>query len=461
MPLSMAFIVPHPPIILPEVGRGEERKIQRTIDAYRETAARIARLKPETIIITSPHATLYADYFHISPGKKARGDLRRFGVYDVSIEAEYDEDFVRALSLIAEEEGIPAGMMGERDKAIDHGTLIPLYFINEVYSGYKTVRIGLSGLDPIEHYRFGRCIQKAVEKTEQKVVFVASGDLSHRLKEDGPYGYVPEGPEFDKMITDAMKTGDFLSFLTFDPSFSEAAAECGLRSFIIMAGALDGKSVKPELLSYEGTFGVGYGVAAFEVIGEDENRSFDKIYIKNERDKLFSVKENEDAYVRLARLSLETYVKTGKKASLPDGLPEEMLNRRAGVFVSLKKHGRLRGCIGTIGPVTGCIAEEILRNAISAGTEDPRFSPVTKNELPELVYSVDVLAEPEKIKSIDQLDVKRYGVIVTSGYKRGLLLPNLDGVDTPEQQVSIALQKAGIRPDESYSMERFEVVRHK
>ncbi len=461
MPLSMAFIVPHPPIILPEVGRGEERKIQKTIDAYREIAARIASYKPETIIITSPHATLYADYFHISPGKRAHGDLRRFGVYNVSIEAEYDEDFVKELSLIAENEGIPAGTMGERDKSIDHGTLIPLYFINQVYSGYKTVRIGLSGLDPAEHYRFGRCIQKAIEKTGRRVVLVASGDLSHRLKEDGPYGYMPEGPKFDKMVTDAMKTGDFLSFLTFDPSFIEAAAECGLRSFIIMAGALDGKSVQPEFLSYEGTFGVGYAVAVFEAVGEDKNRHFDKIYIENEREKLFAVKNNEDDYVRLARLSLETYVKTGKKASLPGDLPAEMLNRRAGHFVSLKKHGRLRGCIGTIGPVTGCIAEEILRNAISAGTEDPRFFPVTEDELPELVYSVDVLAEPEKIESIAQLDVKKYGVIVTSGYRRGLLLPNLDGVDTPEQQVSIALQKAGIRPGETYTMERFEVVRHK
>jgi len=461
MPLSMAFIVPHPPIILPEVGRGEERKIKKTTGAYREIAARIARIKPETIIITSPHAALYADYFHISPGQKARGDLRRFGVFDVTIETEYDEDFAGTLSLIAEENGIPAGTLGERDKTIDHGTLIPLYFINEAYSGFKTVRIGLSGLDPMEHYRFGQCIQKAIEKTGRKVVFVASGDLSHKLKDDGPYGYVPEGPKFDKMVTDAMKTGDFLSFLSFDPTFCEAAAECGLRSFIIMAGVLDGKSVKSELLSYEGTFGVGYAVAAFEVDGEDKNRHFGKIYIENERKKLFNLKEKEDEYVKLARLSLETYVKTGKYASFPGDLPEEMKNRRAGVFVSLKKHGRLRGCIGTIGPVTACIAEEILRNAISAGTEDPRFSPVTEDELPELVYSVDVLAEPERIESIDQLDVKRYGVIVTSGYRRGLLLPNLDGIDTPDQQVSIALQKAGIRPNEPYSMERFEVVRHK
>ena len=104
---------------------------------------------------------------------------------------------------------------------------------------------------------------------------------------------------------------------------------------------------------------------------------------------------------------------------------------------------------------------EILRNAVSAGTEDPRFAPVNKAELDEIVYSVDVLSEPEDISSIEELDVKKYGVIVSSGFRRGLLLPNLDGVDTPEQQVSIALEKAGIRPKEQYKLQRFEVVRHK
>ena len=141
-------------------------------------------------------------------------------------------------------------------------------------------------------------------------------------------------------------------------------------------------------------------------------------------------------------------------------LPEEMLHTKAGAFVSIHKHGKLRGCIGTIAPVTNCVAEEIIRNAVSASTQDPRFDPITEDELKWLEINVDVLGEPERISSMDELDVKRYGVIVQSGYRRGLLLPDLDGVDTPEQQVSIALQKGGIRKSEKYEMERFEVVRH-
>ena len=131
------------------------------------------------------------------------------------------------------------------------------------------------------------------------------------------------------------------------------------------------------------------------------------------------------------------------------------------MFVSLHKDGRLRGCIGTIEPVRGCIAEEIIENAISAATRDPRFPPVQENELDALEISVDVLSSPEKINSKDELDVKRYGVIVSKGRRRGLLLPNLDGVDTVDRQVAIALQKAGLSEWETgYGLERFEVVRH-
>lgn len=137
-----------------------------------------------------------------------------------------------------------------------------------------------------------------------------------------------------------------------------------------------------------------------------------------------------------------------------------MLNKRAGIFVSIKKDGELRGCIGTIEATKNNIAEEIISNAIKAGTQDPRFFPVEEDELDKLVYSVDVIKEPEEINSINELDVYRYGVIVKKDYKSGLLLPNLEGVDTPEQQVKIALQKAGISPTEAYTMYRFEVERH-
>ena len=128
--------------------------------------------------------------------------------------------------------------------------------------------------------------------------------------------------------------------------------------------------------------------------------------------------------------------------------------------MSIHEHGQLRGCIGTIAPTRDCLAEEIIRNAISASTRDPRFRPIRKEELPFLEISVDVLGEAEDIESEAELDVKRYGVIVSKGMRRGLLLPDLGGVDTVEQQVAIAKQKAGISQSEKVTLQRFEVVRH-
>jgi AmmeMemoRadiSam system protein A len=460
MPIIGAFILPHPPIILPEIGHGEEKKIQKTADAFREVARRIKGLAPETIVLTSPHSIMYADYIHISPGERASGDMRQFRAPEITLKASYNTEFVEVLESLALTNGIPAGTQGERSAALDHGTMLPLLFINEQYTDYKLVRTGLSGLPMAEHYRFGMCIRAAAEKLNKRVVLIASGDLSHKVSAEGPYGYAPEGVQFDREITEAMASGDFMKFLSFTPEFAEKAAECGLRSCVILAGAFDGMDVESELLSYEGTFGVGYGVASFVPKGENPDRRFLQKYFAQEEVRMKDIKDKEDAYVKLARYSVEHFIKTGKRAPMPDNLPPEQTGRRAGVFVSLKKHGNLRGCIGTISPVTSSIAEEILRNAVSSCSEDPRFDKVRPDELPDLVYSVDVLAPPEPIASEKELDVLRYGVIVSSGHKRGLLLPNLEGVDTVAQQISIASQKAGIRPGAQVSLERFEVVRH-
>ena len=165
--------------------------------------------------------------------------------------------------------------------------------------------------------------------------------------------------------------------------------------------------------------------------------------------------------MRLARASVEHYILKHRKMEMPQDLPAELVSRRAGAFVSIHEHGKLRGCIGTISPVRGCLAQEIIDNAVSASTRDPRFDPIRPAELKWLEISVDVLGDPEPVSSPDELDVKRYGVIVTKGRKRGLLLPDLDGVDTVEEQISIAKSKAGIADwDKKVELQRFEVVRH-
>ena len=447
MSILAAFMVPHPPMIVPAVGRGSEAQIMKTTGAYEQVAEEIAALSPDTIIITSPHSVMYADYFHISPGKSARGDFGQFRASQVSFEEEYDTELVAAIDRLAREAGFPAGVMGERERRLDHGTMVPLYFIRRVYAGGKIVRIGLSGLPLTEHYRLGQMIREAVESLGRRAVFVASGDLSHKLQDYGPYGYAPEGPQYDE-------SGELFDF---DETFCDRAAECGHRSFVIMAGALDGLSVKAEQLSHEDVTGVGYGICTFYPGDPDGSRHFLDEYLKKAEEE----RAKEDPYVRLARASVEHYILKHRKMEMPQDLPAELVSRRAGAFVSIHEHGKLRGCIGTISPVRGCLAQEIIDNAVSASTRDPRFDPIRPAELKWLEISVDVLGDPEPVSSPDELDVKRYGVIVTKGRKRGLLLPDLDGVDTVEEQISIAKSKAGIADwDKRVELQRFEVVRH-
>ena len=431
-----AYIMPHAPVAVPEVGQGREKEIQATLDAYVKASQKIAEDAPETIVVISPHSSVYRDAVYIAGGKYWQNNLAQFDTPEVALSYENDTELAAEVINLCNEKGIPTIYDERGATRPDHGSVVPLYFINKQYKGFKVLRISPSFLDNSSLMEMGRIIERAAAHLGRKIVFLASGDLSHRLKEDGPYGFIEEGPIFDKKVTDTMRSCNFEEFQQFDDAFLDKAAECGLPGFIMMSGALENYSVTSDFLSYEGTFGVGYAVCAFKI---------------------------RDKYIELAQKALETYIKTGEPLQLSAvnsvGLTDEMVSRKAGCFVSLKKHGELRGCIGTIGPTQNCIANEIINMAMAAGTEDPRFEAVEAGELPELVYDVDVLY-PAEPATREQLDVKKYGVIVTSGYKRGLLLPNLEGVDTVDYQLKIACAKAGITAREDYSIQRFLVERH-
>ena len=460
MPIIKAYTLPHPPLAIPAIGRGQESGISKTVAAFEEVAADIAAIKPETIVYITPHSTMYADHFHISPGNEATGDFARFGVSSVKLQTPYDKALAEQITRIAFNHGISAGTEGEKDAALDHGVMVPMWYINKHYTDYKSLRISQSGMSSAEHYILGQIILKAAEALDRKVVVIGSSDLSHRLKSDGPYGYAPEGEEFDNAVTEALSKGDFMALMNIPEKIRDGAGECGYNSLMVLAGLFDRKRVIARLLSYEAPYGVGYAVAEFTATGSDDSNNVLEKHLDLMTEESKNAQNAEDDYQKLARGSLEHYIKTSTRLRIPKGLPQEMYSQRAGVFVSLHKRGRLRGCIGTIAPTTESIAEEIIQNAISAGVSDNRFPNVTADELQYITYKVDVLSPSEKIQSPAELDVKRYGVIVTSGMKRGLLLPNLDGVDTVEAQIEIARQKAGISENEKIQLERFEVIRH-
>lgn len=459
MSILASFIVPHPPLIIPNIGKGSEKQVSKTISAYKEIAKQVASLNPETIIISSPHAPMYSDCFYISNSPTLTGNLANFGAKEISFTEEVDTKLVDEITELAKKHHFPV-YKDIPSTSLDHGTIIPLYFIRKELPKSSIIVLGLSTLPLISNYQMGTIIKEAVNNLNRNVVYIASGDLSHKLQEYGPYGFATEGPIYDKKIMDICRTSNFYELLTFKSSFLEKAAECGHRSFTIMAGCFDGQEIESNVLSHEDITGVGYGVCSFYPKETNPSRQFLKKYLKEESLRLEKIRKKSDSYVNLAYQSLEYYFKYNSKMSVLDNIPSEMLSNKSGVFVSLYKYDTLRGCIGTILPTTNTIAEEIINNSLSAALNDYRFPPLTKEELKWLEITVYILKEPEPISSLDMLDVHKYGIIVTHGLKRGVLLPDLDGIDTIKKQIAIAKEKASIKPNEDCKIERFEVIKH-
>lgn len=456
-------MMPHPPVIIPAVGKGRETAASRTISSCLMVAERIASLKPETIVFISPHAPLFSDYLYIYDEPVLSGSFARFGAHTVSFSCPQDTEFVRAFKELLADADIPGGTPGpevlsrfDGGNELDHGVLVPLHFIHAAYSGFRIVCLSSSAFETDMVLETGRLLRQAAEKTGRRTCVVASGDLSHRVTTESPYGMVREGAMFDKALSDAIERGSLADILSIDPLLREQAAECGYNSFVMLIGALGLRekavsSLKTTLYSEEAPFGIGYCVAGFEPDDGDKT----DVRATDER----AIREEGPSWpVVLAITTIERYVKTGEILRY-DGATLHGI-KRAGCFVSLKKSGDLRGCIGTISPVTECIEEEIIRNAVAACSSDYRFDPVEADELTDLVVSVDILSESEPVASRDDLDPSKYGVIVTSGFKRGLLLPDLEGVDTVETQLAIACRKGGIDPDGEYEMQRFTVTRY-
>jgi len=458
MSIVSSYMVPHPPLIVSEVGEGKESEVLDTIHSYEKIAQDIAKIKPDTIIISSPHAPLYSDYFYLSSGNRLEGSFDKFSAPEVSFSEINDVSLVEKIEELAKMDNFPAGRVKEDE--LDHGVMVPLYFIRKYLSDFKVVVVGLSFLPLIDNYKMGMIISKAVDALDRRAVFVASGDLSHKLQDYGPYGFVKEGPMYDEKIMNIMKNADFDKLINFDSVLMDKASECGHRSFLIMAGALDRKKVIPKMFSHQDITGVGYGICSYHVNGKDNNRCFYQSYLDTLKKKIKKEEKDSSIYVKLARNTIIEYIKNHSVLEVPDNLPEELLNKQSGVFVSIHKFGSLRGCIGTFLPTTDNIASEIIRNAISAATNDYRFPPIVIDELEWLEINVDVLSEPKPVTNMNILDPKKYGVIVRNEEKSGLLLPDLDGVDTVEEQLRIAKKKAGILDSDEYEIEYFEVTRY-
>jgi MEMO1 family protein len=454
--LVFAGIAPHPPIMVPEVGREASAEVRGSIEAMREFTERIVESGAETVVLVSPHAPLEARAFVAYRDTQLYGDFANFRAPEARVEAPLDEEMLEAISRAASDEDYE--VLGIRGHDLDHGTAVPLYFLQRNGWHGRVVALGYSFLSNEDHLRFGSCIKRAAEEAGRAVAFVASGDLSHRLKPEAPAGYYPQAHLFDEEVVEAIREAQPERIININQDLRRLAGECGYRSMLIALGVTENASQDYEVLHYEAPFGVGYLVA--QIVREPAVKVNAAEQDEAEEGSATVQQQDAEQLLALARQAIETFVREGRVIEKPSS-PVPMLKERAACFVSIKTfEGDLRGCIGTIEPAEETLAAEVIANAVSSATRDPRFPPVTPEELSHLRYSVDVLSTPEPAQ-FEELDPKVYGVIVEdeSSRRRGLLLPDLQGVETASQQVEIAARKAGIKPGTPLKFSRFRVER--
>ena len=384
------------------------------------TGATISRIKfKDTFIIIGPN--------HTGGGKSL--SIMTEGVWktplgEVEIDSELGKQILAAYKYLQED---------YRAHQYEHSIEVQLPFLQYFKSDIKLVPIILSYAGGDMYKEVGRAIAKAIKELNREAVIIASSDMTH-------YESQESARMKDNQAIEAMLDLNEEELMKRVHEFN--ITMCGYAPAVsLICAAKELGAGRAELVKYM-TSGDTTGDYS-SVVG------YAGVIITR-----------MTPLVQLAKETVETYVKGGKVPELPKELTHEM-KEKAGVFVSIHKFGDLRGCIGTFEPTTNNIAEEIIVNAISSATRDPRFPPVAPNELKDLDYSVDVLTSPEPVDSQDELDPKKYGVIVQAGWRRGLLLPDLEGVDSVDYQIEICRQKAGIAPHEPIKLYRFQVKRYK
>ncbi|MDP2952195.1 MAG: class III extradiol dioxygenase subunit B-like domain-containing protein [Chloroflexota bacterium] len=258
-------IAPHPPILVPEVGGDRVSEVAATTRGMEALTRELAEARPEALLLVSPHGDAHRQAMGVLTAGSSSGNFVSWGARGLDFSYENDLALVDALREEAKQAGVPLKPIGEDGYDLDWGVLVPMYFLDRAAQGATLTPLTFSGLPLTAHLEFGRAIQRAATRLGRRVALIASGDLSHRLLPGAPAGYDPKGQVFDRKLVDALRANDRQAVLDLDPDLVARAGECGLRSIVILLGALEGLQVEPKVISYEGPFGVGYLVASFRV----------------------------------------------------------------------------------------------------------------------------------------------------------------------------------------------------
>jgi len=448
--VAIAVLMPHAPTLVPAVGGTRGNRASASVNAMAEVARRVVRTHPDALVLISPHTPRRAGAFAIWAGQKIHGSLDQFGAPEAAVNLPADTALAETIVREADKRGVTTWWL--RHDTLDHGATVPLWHLTDAGWEGPTVVIGLNYPGEPGLRELGEAIAAAAKHTGQRVAVIASGDMSHCLQPGAPAGYHPRAKDFDQTFIEHVRGGDYLKLLELDPALQNLAAEDAVYSTVIAAAAADWNSAGHEVLSYEGPFGVGYGIAVLYEAGAAKASHHSQTPVNQAN----NVPEAGKRLVQIARQAVEAAFSGTAKPDFPtDGITEE---QRA-VFVTIRSPGRkLRGCVGTMTPHFANVAEETWHVARDAAFRDGRFTPVSPEELDGLHFEVSVLSPLEEISSPAELDTQRYGVLVsTNDGRRGVLLPAIEGIETVAQQVAYARRKGGIGESEPVRLQRFEV----
>jgi AmmeMemoRadiSam system protein A len=449
--IVIAALMPHAPILVPAVGGKYGHKARASVKAMNEAARRIVQAKPETVVLISPHTPRRRGAFAIWAGPRVCGSLAQFGAPSAAPDLPNDDSFSSVIAREADSRRLNNWQL--RDSELDHGATVPLWHLaNAGWDGPVTL-IGLNYPGEPGVAEMGEAIAAAARQTGRRVAVVASGDMSHRLQPGAPAGFHPRAKEFDCAFIECLRTGNPRQLLHFDHKLQDLAAEDAVDSTVMAVSAADWNTAGHEVLSYEGPFGVGYGVA---ILFQPHSANISREAASCEND---DTTQAGALLLRTARRSIETaFSGASESPDIPTG---PFLGGRHAVFVTIRgRGGKLRGCVGTLTPHFKNTVEETWHVSRDAAFHDGRFAPVSTRELEHVRFEVSVLSPMEEITSESELDPRRYGVVVvTSDGCRGVLLPGIKGIDTVEQQLAIARRKGDIEPSEKVRLQRFTVMK--
>jgi MEMO1 family protein len=442
--VSVAALMPHAPVLVPVVGGKHGNRASASVRAMVAAARRIVAAQPDAVVLISPHTPRRRCAFALWAGGRIRGSLAQFGAPEAAVDLPAAEKLAATITAEARARGVELWPL--RSAELDHGAVVPLWHLAEAGWRGPTLVLGLNYPGEPGLVELGEAIAAAAGQLELRLGIVASGDMSHCLQPGAPAGFHPRAQEFDSTFIEHLRAGRYRALLELDADLQSLAAEDAVDATVVAAAAVQWDATGHEVLSYEGPFGVGYGVA----ILHEGRRKHPAAWDRDES-------AGQIELPQIARSSIAAAF--GAAVEKPAAAAAGFLAERHGVFVTLRDlSGRLRGCVGTLTPRCRDTVEETWRVARDAAFRDGRFPPVSPEELPDLHFEVSVMFPPEEVASGAELDPQRFGVVVTAADgRRGVLLPDVAGVETVAQQLALARRKGGIGEFEPVRLRRFAV----